>query len=154
MAKLKQRIDNQSSLFDLIIEHNQEKTKTEPKIGTLNVELQLREIVDKCIGKCPLSRDIIAAKMAELSGRPVTRFMLDSWTSSAKHGHRFPAELLPCFCIVVGDYEPISFLARKSGVFTLPDRDVLMSELARKYETREECNREIRKIKLYLQDMD
>jgi len=154
MAKLKQRIDiNQVSLFDLIKQQHEERLRQEPQTGTLNITLQLQEIIDKCIGQCSFSRDIIAGRMSELTGHQITRCMLDSWTSSAKQKHRFPAEFLPAFCTAVGTYEPISFLARKSGIFTMPDKEVLMAEMARKIETREEANREIKKIKMFLQEI-
>lgn len=155
MAKLKKRIDsNQQSLFDLVKQHHEEHTRQEPKTGTLNITLQLQEIIDKCIGQCPVSRDIIAGRMTEFTGQQITRFMLDSWTSSAKHKHRFPLEFLPAFCQAVENVDVVGFVAKKCGVFTLPDRDVLMAELARKIEIREAANRDIKKIKMYMQEME
>ena len=157
MSKARKRTDinpNQPSLFDLVRQNRDDRKRREPQNGTLNVTLQFQEIIDKSIGQCPLSRDLIAGKMTELSGMTVTRFMLDSWTSSAKHKHRFPAELIPSFCIAAGNHDAVSFLARKSGIFTLPDKDVLMAEMGRKIEIREEVNREIKRIKLYLQEME
>jgi len=156
MSKFHKRTDtnrDQLSLFDLIKQQHEERLQNEPKTGTLNVTLQLQEVIDKCIGQCPVSRDIIAGRMSELTGREITRAMLDSWTSSAKQKHRFPAEFLPAFCTAVSSDEPISFLARKSGIFTMPDKDVLMAEMARKIELRESANREIKKIKMFLHEM-
>lgn len=157
MSKLRKKTDtdpNQTSLFDLIKQQRAERSADEPRIGAMNITLQLQEIIDKCIGQCSVSRDIIAGRMTELTGHQITRCMLDSWTSSAKQKHRFPAEFLPAFCAAVGSVQPLSFLARKSGVFTLPDRDVLRAELARKMETRDDANREIKKIKMFMQGME
>jgi len=157
MAKLGKKTDtdqNQLSLFDLVKQQHEERVQQEPKTGTLNVTLQLQEIIDKCIGQCPVSRDIIAGRMTELTGHQITRCMLDSWTSSAKQKHRFPAEFLPAFCAAVGSDHPITFIARKSGIFTMPDRDVLRAELVRKIEKRDEASREIKKIKMYMQEME
>ena len=157
MPKLRKRTDtanpNQLNLFDMVKQIHEERGRQEPKTGTLNITLQLQDIIDKCIGQCPASRDIIAGRMTELTSRQITRFMLDSWTSSAKQKHRFPAEYLPAFCVAVGSEQPISFLASKCGVFTLPDRDVLRAELARKIEKREEVNREIKKIKMFMEEI-
>jgi len=144
----------QISLFDFVKQHHEESRKYESQAGTLNVTLQLQETINKCIGKSPYSRDIIAGKMSELTGQTITRAMIDAWTSSAKHHHRFPAEFLPALCVAVESHEPINLLARKSGIFTLPDKDVLMADLAHKIQKREETNREIKKIKTYLQEMD
>jgi len=156
MSKLQKKTDtnlNQLSLFDLVKQQHEERSHKEPKTGTLNVTLQLQEVIDKCIGQCPVSRDIIAGRMSDLTGHQITRSMLDSWTSSAKQKHRFPAEFLPAFCTSIGNDEPISFLARKSGIFTMPDKDVLMAEMARKIEVREMANRDIKKIKMFLQEL-
>jgi hypothetical protein len=157
MTKFKKRTDTdktQSSLFDLIKQQHEERLQQEPKIGTLNITLQLQEIIDKCIGQSPLSRDIIAGRMSELTGQQITRVMLDSWTSSAKQKHRFPAEFLPAFCIAVENNAPINFLAGKCGIFTMMDKDVLLAEMARKMSTRDEANKEIKKIKLFLQEIE
>jgi hypothetical protein len=156
MSKLQKRSDtnpDQLSLFDLIKQQHEERARMEPKTGTLNITLQLQEVIDKCIGQCPVSRDIIAGRMSELTGHTITRCMLDSWTSSAKQKHRFPAEFLPAFCTAVGSDEPLSFLARKSGIFTMPDKDVLRAEMARKIEVRETANRDIKRIKMFLHEI-
>lgn len=155
MTKLKNKTDNkQLSLFDIIKEHHKEQSKKEPQNGTLNIALQLQEIISKCIGTCPQGRDVIAGKMSELTGQIVTRFQIDSWTASAKHGHRFPAEYLPAFCVAIQNHRPIEFIARKAGIFTMPDEDVLRAELVREIEKKEEVNKKIRKIKTYLQGME
>lgn len=156
MSKLQKRTDhnpNQLNLFEMVKQNHEERASKEPKTGTLNITLQLQEVIDKCIGQCPASRDIIAGRMTDLAGHPITRAMLDSWTSSAKRKHRFPAEFLPAFCTAVAADEPISFLARKCGIFTMPDKDVLMAEMARKIEVREAANRDIKKIKMFLQEL-
>lgn len=157
MAKTKKSSDtdaNQLSLFDLVRQTREERTRSDPQVGTLNITLQLQEVIDKAIGQCPLSRDLIAGRMSELSGMTVTRFMLDSWTSSAKHKHRFPAELLPAFCKATGNIDAANFLARKCGILTLPDKDVLLADMGRKIEIREEANRDIRRIKFYLREIE
>lgn len=157
MSKAKKSSDSdgrQLSLFDLIQEQRQKCLQQVPQTGTLNIALQIQEIIDKSIGQCPVSREVIAGKMAELTGQQITRFMLDSWTSSAKQNHRFPAEFIPAFCAAVGNDQLVTFLAGKIGIFTMQDRDVLRAELARKMEIREAANKDIKKIKMFMQEME
>ncbi len=157
MSKSKKRSDtaiNQLTLFDLVRQDHEERQRSEPKVGTLNVALQLQEIIDKAIGRCNLSRDQIAGRMSELTGAIITRVMLDAFTAPSKHRHRFPAEYLPALCEAVGSDEPLTFLARKSGVFTMKGQDVLRADLARKIEQREAANRDIKKIKAFLGVID
>jgi len=156
MSIARKRTDNpdQLNLFDLVRQQHEERSSLEPQSGTMNVTLQLQEIVDKCIGRCPLSRELIAGRMSDLTGTSITRMMLDSWTASAKHKHRFPAEFLPAFCIAVGSDEPITFLARRAGLFTMQDRDVLRADLARQMEIRETAAKKMRQIKSFLEQID
>lgn len=155
MAKIKQFSDtNQTSLFDLIKKQHDERKVNEPQAGTLNITYQLQEVLHKCMGQCSLSRDMVAGKMSELTGMTITRFMIDAWISSAKAKHRFPCEYLPAFCAAINNHEPIAFLARKAGVFAMPDKDVLRSELVKMIEVRDQANGEIKKMKLYLKEMD
>jgi hypothetical protein len=65
-----------------------------------------------------------------------------------------PAEFLPAFCIAVGSDEPITFLARRAGLFTMQDRDVLRADLARQMEIRETAAKKMRQIKSFLEQID
>jgi len=72
--------------------------KIEKKLGPDN---DLKELLATAIKQCRKSREVIAEEMSVLAGRPITKFMLDGWTSS-KAGVLMPASLIQSFCEVTG----------------------------------------------------
>jgi len=67
------------------------------------------------VRRCPLSRYQIAARISELMKSDVSKIMLDKYTSKSADGHRFPAELIPAFCIVTGTLELLKVFAGPTG---------------------------------------
>lgn len=68
----------------------------------LDYDSLVRTVLSRMVRRCPKSRVQIAEEMSALAGRPVTKFMLDSYTSEAHEGARFPACLVPIVCQVCG----------------------------------------------------
>ena len=75
---------------------------TAPMPGALNFNLVLRHLLSDLLKSCPFSREIVAARMSELTGDQITeapaRF---SWTAESREGWRFPLEYLPAFEVAV-----------------------------------------------------
>lgn len=96
--------------------------------GSLNVHRALREALSEAIAGCPLSRHQIADQLSDLVGRSITKYMLDNYTGS-KESYRFPAELLPAFCAIVGSTRPLELLAEATGGMVLSRRERLFVKL-------------------------
>lgn len=79
-----------------------------------DLDQPLRRWLNEAIDRSPLSRDQIADAMTVLSGRPITKSMLDTWTGAGRV-NRFPAELLPAFCIACGNNLVMERLAADMG---------------------------------------
>jgi len=156
MAKPRKRIDKnndrQLTLFDLLVK-NQEDDNA-PKAGSLNIDVEFRELISEELKKCPYSRHHIAGRMSELTGTEITKSMLDSWTAESKELHRFPAIFSPAFCIAAGSPGLIDFLGRKAGVFVLPGKEALRAEIQKLLEERGKINQGIKKRKALLGDME
>ena len=91
MTKKKKRLDiNQSSLFEIIQELQNNKPATKPG-GSFNIDHQFRGAISEALKRCPLSRYQVVARMSELTDTDITKTMLDSWTAESKEQHRFPA---------------------------------------------------------------
>lgn len=153
MAKSNQRLDNQSSLFDLVktIQTDQHP-RNNP--GAFDLDRAFRESVSLALKNCPLSRWQVAARMSELSGCDITKSMLDSWTAESKEQHRFPAIYLPAFCEAVGSSSPMNLLARPVGVFVLPGPEALRAEIQRIEEDILKKQTEKRKRIMFLKEME
>lgn len=140
----------QLPLYDLI-------QKQEPimhKEGSLDIHVQFRNLLSLCIRQSNLSRYQVCAIMSELLSQDVTVNMLNGWTAESKDEHRFPAEFLPAFCEAVHSYEPLKFLAQKSGVFVLPSSEALRSEIQKIEEQIESLRQEKERRLLFLEQVD
>jgi len=153
MSKSRKRIDgNQLSLLDLLEKIN--PTTQTPSEGSLDVKNHFLSSIINAIKNCSMSRWEIAGKMSALLGVEISKFQVDAWTAESKEKHRFPAIYLPAFCQAVGDFTPLTILAEKAGVFVLPGREVLNAELAKRICRRDEENKEIKKIKVFIKEME
>ena len=142
MTNRHSRIDTLTpSLFDVIREDSMPDHNISE--GSLNIDTELRSLLSEIIHASPLSRYQIGATMSELTGTDVTKTMIDAWTAESKEGHRFPANLLPAFCIATGDNRPLELLARKIGVFVMPSRRSLRDEVSQIRSQIAELNRKL-----------
>jgi len=146
MSNRKQKTDEQAgrqlSLFDILVEDR--KGGEKPQAGSLSIDIEFRELISASLKQCPNSRYYVAGRMSELTGAEITKARLDSWTAESKEFHRFPAIFLPAFCISIGNTDPVDFLARKSGVYTLPGKGALRAEVQKLKEEKKRINKKIK----------
>lgn len=157
MAKKKPKIDHpckQLSLLD-VLKKETKKTKFEgePISGSLNMQIKLRQALNDAIRKCPLSRWQIAGKISELVDHEVSKYMIDSWTSESKEGHRFPAEYLPAFCHVTGTIKPLQILGETIDAFTMPGPEALRAEIQKLDEEEKKIRAEKRRRLMFLKEI-
>ncbi|MFH2011707.1 MAG: hypothetical protein ABIJ37_03230 [Pseudomonadota bacterium] len=152
MSKLRKRIDKnndkQLSLFDILKKAQEEDSL--PKAGSLNIDIEFRELISAELKKCPYSRYHVAGRMSELTGTEITKSMLDSWTAESKELHRFPAIFAPAFCISVESSGLLDFLGMKAGVFVLPGKEALRADIQKLLEQRDKINKGIKKRRALL----
>ena len=113
--------------FDLF----QIPTAVEPTAGALSWDAQLRAALSQVLKETPHSRDIVAARMSELLGEPVTKARLDSWTAESKDGHRFPLAYLLAFEVACETHAITQLLVAKRGCVLLVGKEALLGELGR-----------------------
>lgn len=66
-----------------------------------------------------LSRTMVAARMAELTGERITESMLNAMTAESHEGHRFPLQWLPALIAATGCHEVLTSVADKVGALVL-----------------------------------
>ena len=66
-------------------------------------DLKLRTLIADILHGCPKSRDQIADEMSAITGRKITKQMLDGYVAPSKDAARFPAAFVPAFCKATGD---------------------------------------------------
>ena len=154
MSKRSKSLDDprQLNLFDYLRELHR-KDGTQPE-ASLNIRERLRCALNTALKRSPLSRHQVAGEMSHLLGADVTKTTIDSWTAESKEGHRIPAEYLPAFCRATDNYTPLMILEEASGRFSMPGPDALRSEIQRRLEKVAAERAEIRKMSLFLKEME
>lgn len=154
MAKRKPNVDErQLSLLDLIKE-SEELRQHDPGEGSMNIHSRFCHILTNAIKNSSYSRFEIAGRMSHLLGTEITKFMIDSWTSESKEGHRIPAEYLPAFCSATESREPIQILSELGGMFCLPGPEALRAEIHKLSEDEKKIRTEKRKREQFLKEME
>jgi hypothetical protein len=98
--------------------------------GSLDFDQRLKRALNIIVKKSAYSREQIAEMMTAVTGRPVTKTTIDSWTGAARP-NQFPAHLIPAFCVVTGSTELLELLAEPCGVRTMQTREAQLAKLGR-----------------------
>ena len=98
---------------------------TAPIPGALNFNLQLRRLLSDLLKSSPISRELIAGRMSELTGEAITKHQLDSWTAESREGWRFPLEYLPAFEVACETHQVTTWLADLRGCKVLVGKEAL-----------------------------
>lgn len=97
------------------------------KPASLDLSSRIRRWTNEAIGLSVFDRPQIAAIMSELTGRAITKPMLDTWTGESR-ANRMPAELVPAFCLAVGNVRLKQQMAAAMGALVM---DTQQARLAR-----------------------
>lgn len=95
--------------------------------SSLDLSSRMRRWVNEAIALSPFDRPQIASIMTELTGRPVTKPMLDTWTGESRT-NRMPGDLVPAFCLAVGNTHLLQQMAAAMGALVM---DTQQARLAR-----------------------
>lgn len=112
-----------------------------------NIFIELRKIVSKALSTCQKSRWHIAADISEMTGIEITKAMLDAYTAESKREHRFPAFIIPAFCIAIGNFDLMDYLCEKCGGEFLRGKEVVMAEIVRIEEQMEKLEKDKNRLK-------
>ena len=127
---------------------------TVPIPGALNFNLVLRHLLSDLLKSCPLSRDIVAARMSELTGDQITVHQLNSWTAESREGWRFPLEYLPAFEVAVETTGLIAWSASVRGGKILMGKEALDSEIGKLERLKEAAGKRIKQLKQAMGEME
>ncbi|MBF0096259.1 MAG: hypothetical protein HQM04_06665 [Magnetococcales bacterium] len=113
--------------------------------GFLDVENQLRNVINEMIRNSGKDRYRIAAEMSKYMDREVSHHMLNAFTA-AKEGNRFPLSYLPAFSHACGGYELLQYVAGKMGCAILIGPEAEAANLGRIQLLEQELSREKAKV--------
>jgi hypothetical protein len=99
--------------------------------GSLDMDSELRGVLSEAIATSGLTRTVIAARMSDLLGQPVTVAQLNDWTGTSHRNHRFPAAYLCAFEAACESTALQALICRKRGSLLLVGKEALDAELGR-----------------------
>lgn len=127
---------------------------TAPIPGALNFGHQLRRLLSDLLKNCSHSREIVAARMSELTGETITKHQLDSWTAESREGWRFPLEYLPAFEVAVETTAMTAWIASVRGGRVQLGKDAIYTEIAKMERLKEDAARKIKQLKHAMGEME
>lgn len=89
----------------------------------------------------------VAARMSRLSGREVSKYMLDAWSSESRDAYNLPFCAAPVFEAACHTHDLSNWLADKRGGRLLIGREALTAELGKLERLRDEASRHIKELK-------
>lgn len=119
----------QGDLFTLLAAAEQVPLPVEPDRApaSLDLSVQIKRWTNEAIEQSVFDRPQIAAIMSELTGQKITKAMIDTWTGAAR-ANRMPGELIPAFCLAVGNGHVMERMAAAMGALLM---DTAQARLAR-----------------------
>lgn len=122
--KIDRSISGQPELFDTTLPE-----------GSFDLLLGLKQLMSREMTACGVDRYLISAQVSRLTGRDISKEMLDKYVSSDM-AYRPPADMLVAFCHVVGSFGVFSYLLEPLDADVLHPEDKDLVELARLTEQR------------------
>lgn len=89
----------------------------------------------------------VASEMARLTGKDVSKYMLDAYSSEARDEFNLPFYLVPALEVSCATHRMTAWLNEIRGARMLIGREALTAELGKLEHIREEAGRKIREIK-------
>jgi hypothetical protein len=137
MSNRRQKIDpavsKQPGLFDTSLPE-----------GSLDVLLGLKQLMSREMNGH--DRYLISAQISRLTGRDLSKDMLDKYVSSDA-SYRPPSDMLVAFCHVVGSLEVFHYLLEHLDADVIGPEDVKFLKLARLEEQRRRLDGEIQQLR-------
>ena len=115
-----------------------------------DLDVPLREALNAALKACPQDRHHVAAEMSRLTGRNVTRYMLDSYTADSRDDHNFPFRYAAAFEVATGSHALTQLLAQNRGCKVLVGEESLLAELGRIEQAEANLKRRKDALKRYL----
>lgn len=114
--------------------------------GSLGYAHELCGTLSQAISECQDSRAVIAARMSDLTGEPISEAMLNAWTAQSHDRHRFPFEFAAAFEVATSSTRLQGLLAHKRGSLVLIGKQALDAQLGK-------VQRQISNLKLQERDI-
>lgn len=118
-----------------------------PLPGSMDFRSVIAHLVAQMLRESGLDRFEVAARMSRLTGKDVSKYMLDGYTAESRDEFNLPAYLIPAAETVCSSHLISTWLAGVRGGRLLVGRDALAAELGRIERQRDELAGQARALK-------
>jgi hypothetical protein len=118
--------------------------------GTHDFRVQVAHLVGEITKAAEGDRYAVAARMSRLTGKEVSKNMLDAYASEGREDHNLPLYLAPALEVSCASYLLTNWLADVRGGQLLIGREALMAELGRLERSRDVASQNIKRLKVQL----
>lgn len=106
-------------------------TPVTPLAGAVDLDVPLREALSDALKHSDFDRYQVAAEMSRLTGRDISKYMLDAYTAESRSDHNFPFRYAAAFEQATGSYALTNLLAKARGCKVLVGEEALLAEFGR-----------------------
>ena len=123
---------------------------TPASAGNLDIDVPLRAAISDALKHAGQDRWAVADEMGRLTGRKISKYMLDAYTAESRSGHNFPFRYAAAFEATTGSYCLTNLLAKARGCKVLVGEEALLAELERIEHAEAELKQQKAALKEYL----
>jgi hypothetical protein len=109
-------------------------------------------MVSEVLRAADCDRHEIAARMSRLTGKDVSKYMLDAWSSESRDAYNIPFYLVPVLETACCSHQFTNWLASVRGGRLLIGREALNAELGRLEHAKAQAAQRIRELKKQMGD--
>lgn len=119
--------------------------------GNLDLDVPLREALSDALKHSDADRHHVAAEMSRLTGREISKYMLDAYTAESRGDHNFPYRYAAAFEQATGSYGLTNLLSKARGCQVLVGEDALLAEFGRIERMEADLRKQKTALKKYLE---
>lgn len=114
------------------------------------MDVPLRLALSDSLKHADADRWVVAAEMSRLTGREISKYMLDAYTAESRSDHNFPFRYAAAFEVATSSYCLTNLLAKARGCKVLAGKEVLLTELGRIEQMEVDLKQQKAALKRYL----
>lgn len=122
--------------------------------GTMDYRVTVAHLVGDMLRGAQGDRFDVAAKMSRLTGKDVSKNMLDAYASDAREDHNLPFYLGPALEVVCESHVLGAWFSEVRGGRLLVGREALNAELGKLERARDEAAKQIKKLKTLMGEQE
>jgi hypothetical protein len=111
------------------------------------LERRINALVGTVLASDPRPREVIAAEMSVLLDEPISRAMLDAYSSPARHEHKVPASRLFALLAVTDRQDLLDPIMREIGAALLVGDEVKTARLGHLEQMKKRIEAEMRELR-------